>query len=104
MSLGIPIGKNDLDNRTAYIVQTARELFELVDRIKTGYLDTVDDATLLAMQDNQGRTWTQAEVDALRGIYSSFSKLGKIAHSQDVQPGTSNFFFDADQLHVTGLS
>lgn len=91
MSVGFPVDKNTLDQRTASLAWQLRSTFDQIQIVKT-WLDTQTDTALEALGYSAG------DVAVIRSAYVDLSKLGTVAHGTATQTPAYDFFTFAKSL------
>lgn len=94
MSVGLPVDKVKLDDRTGSLVWQLRETLTQCQNMKA-WLDARSDAELTALG------YTAADITLLRASFTDLDNLRKVARGLAAQPGANDFFFNAGKL--TGL-
>lgn len=76
MSVGFPLGKNEIDNRAGSLCLQIRDVFAQV-KIFNALL-VAQQANLLTLPDGAGKTYTQAEVTELLTSFNVLDQLRQV--------------------------
>jgi hypothetical protein len=96
MSVGLPKGRSEVDDRSGSLAASLRNTFDAIDQFKL-FLDSTPDADLQAPPYN----YTSQDVAYLKSAYNDLAKLGQIYRGEIAQ--TPAYDFRSFAKYLTGV-